>query len=81
MTDYKKLVEALRLCADYGASENDAELLFADAADAIEELSENWKYCSDLLNVALKHGCKSMTALLKLYNMEVRRNERLQEAD
>jgi hypothetical protein len=51
--------------------------LMRDAADTIEELSKNWKYCSDLLNIALKHGCKSMTALLKLYDMEERKDERL----
>lgn len=43
----------------------------ADAADAIEELNKNWKYCSDMLNLALKVSGLSMTALVKLYETEV----------
>jgi hypothetical protein len=42
-----------------------------DAADAIEELNKNWKYCSDMLNLALKVSGFPMTALVKLYETEV----------
>ena len=97
MTDYKKLVEALRCkelekiacpdCAERECVANSGRGLWCrvpklmdDAADAIEELSTNWKYCSDLLNVALKYGCKSMTELLKLYEMEGAKME-VQDAD
>ena len=46
-----------------------------DAADAIEELNKNWKYCSDMLNLALKVSGLSMTALVKLYETEVQDGE------
>lgn len=44
--------------------------LDTDAADAIKELNKNWKYCSDMLNLALKVSGLSMTALVKLYETE-----------
>ncbi len=79
MTDYTELATALRIVekeqdcneCDAGRWHHDFNCcLFADAADAIEELNKNWKYCSDMLNLALKVSGLSMTALVKLYETE-----------
>lgn len=43
MSDYTKLVEALRMGADYGVEEESVGKLCADAAAAIEELSKTVK--------------------------------------
>lgn len=41
MSDYTKLVEALRLASDYGVDEEDVERLCADAAAAIEDMAKH----------------------------------------
>lgn len=66
MTDYTKLVRDLRFCPTPYSK------LLHDAADAIEELNKNWKYCSDMMNLALKVSGLPMTALVKLYETEAK---------
>lgn len=50
--------------------------LMRDAADALEELQDDWVYCSDLLNIAIRTTGISMTALVKLYEIECADRER-----
>lgn len=86
MTDYSELVKALR-CREYDAGKTECckvckyrisdcgcfeRQIDDDAADAIEELNKNWKFCSDMLNLALNVSGLSMTALVKLYEMEAK---------
>ena len=42
--NYEKLVEALLMGADYGVEEESVGKLYADAADAIEELEKERDY-------------------------------------
>lgn len=84
MGEYDELTKALRehakencdcdLCPCINAEQRGyktcSEELAKKAADAIEELQENWEYCSDMLKLAIRVSGLSMSALVQLYNLE-----------
>ena len=41
-----------------------------DAEEEIKELRKNWEFTSDLLNLAIRTGARSMSALIALYEVE-----------
>lgn len=46
-----------------------------DAAEEIKELRKNWEFTSDLLNLAIRTGARSMSALISLYEVERKDDE------
>jgi hypothetical protein len=52
------------------------KILMRAAADALEKLQSDYEYCSDILNIAIRETGISMTALVKLYEIECADGER-----
>lgn len=82
---YNELIDAFRYCAGYGSYKKGCskcpinangmvcgthEDAIAKAADAIDELKRNWEFTSDLLNLAIRTGARSMSELIALYEIE-----------